>query len=114
MIAFRRARILRCSFCGMSDREVARLVGGPGVYICDACVGACNRILEATPASFAGWKAMSDEQLLRALKTAEATVEATRAVLQSQIDELRRREVSWDAIGRALDISRQGAWERFS
>lgn len=114
MIAFRRARRLRCSFCGLSDREVARLVGGPNVHICDACVGACNRILEATPSSFAGWKAMSDEQLLRSMKTAEATVEATRAVLQAQIDELRRRQVSWDAIGRALGVSRQAAWERFS
>jgi ATP-dependent protease Clp ATPase subunit len=114
MIAFKRARKLRCSFCGMSDRDVARLLGGPGVHICDACVGACNRILEATPAGFAGWMAMSDEQLLRSLQTAEATVEATRAVLQAQIDELRRRAVSWDAIGRALGISRQAAWERFS
>jgi biotin operon repressor len=30
------------------------------------------------------------------------------------IDELRRRSVSWEAIGKALDISRQAAWERFS
>jgi uncharacterized phage-like protein YoqJ len=57
---------------------------------------------------------MTDDQLLGALKVAEATVEATRAVLQAQIEELRRREISWDMIGQALGISRQAAWERFS
>jgi hypothetical protein len=57
---------------------------------------------------------MTDDQLLSALKIAEATVDATRSVLQAQIVELRRREISWDAIGNALGISRQAAWERFS
>jgi len=57
---------------------------------------------------------MTDAQLLSGLKTAEATVEATRAVLQAQIEELRRRAISWEAIGKALGISRQAAWERFS
>jgi hypothetical protein len=109
-----RKKTLKCSFCGKTGKEVARLIGGPAVHICDGCVGACNRILEATPSAFAGWDAMKDEQLLGALKTAEATVEATRAVLQAMIDELRRRSVSWEAIGKALGISRQAAWERFS
>jgi hypothetical protein len=114
MIAMKRETKLKCSFCGKSHKEVTRLIGGPGVYICDACVGICNRVLEATPISFPGWQAMTDDQLLAALKIAEATVDATRAVLQAQIDELRRREISWDTIGSALGISRQAAWERFS
>ena len=41
-------------------------------------------------------------------------MEATRAVLQAMIEELRQRKVSWEAIGKALGISRQAAWERFS
>ncbi len=105
---------LKCSFCGRGASEVARLLGGPRVHICDGCVEACNKILEATPATFAGWDKMTDGQLLSGLKTAEATVEATRAVLQAQISELRRRSVSWEGIGKALGISRQAAWERFS
>lgn len=105
---------LRCSFCGKNEKEAARLIAGPSVLICDECVGTCNKILEATPVSFAGWDKMTNEQLLSGLKTAEATVEATRAVLQVQIEELRRRSVSWEAIGKALGISRQAAWERFS
>jgi ClpX C4-type zinc finger len=114
MIAMKRKMKLKCSFCGKSDKEVTRLIGGPGVYICDACVGICNSVLEATPIAFPGWRAMTDDQLLAALKIAEATVDATRAVLQAQIDELRRREISWETIGSALSISRQAAWERFS
>jgi biotin operon repressor len=57
---------------------------------------------------------MSDEQLLGALKPCLATVEATRQVLQAQIDALRERGVSWAAIGDSLGVSRQAAWERFS
>jgi hypothetical protein len=114
MIAMKRRRKLKCTFCGKSDKEVTRLIGGPGVHICDACVGICNKVLEAAPVAFQGWQAMPDDQLLGALKVAEATVDATRAVLQAQIEELRRREISWDAIGQALGISRQAAWERFS
>jgi ClpX C4-type zinc finger len=114
MITIRRRRKLKCSFCSKSDQEVTRLIGGPGVHICDACVGICNKVLEATPVAFQSWQAMTNDQLLGALKVAEATVDATRAILQAQIEELRRREISWETIGQALGISRQAAWERFS
>jgi len=57
---------------------------------------------------------MTDEQLLDSLGPAVATVEATRTVLQTQIDTLRKRGVSWNAIGIVLGMSRQAAWERFS
>lgn len=36
---------LHCSFCLRSARDVTKLIGGPGVYICDGCVDLCNRIL---------------------------------------------------------------------
>lgn len=35
----------RCSFCGKPEEEVNKLLSGPGVYICDECVGMCNSIL---------------------------------------------------------------------
>jgi ClpX C4-type zinc finger protein len=38
-------RTLYCSFCGKSQHEVARLIAGPKVHICDACVAACIEIL---------------------------------------------------------------------
>ena len=107
-------RRLRCSFCGKSESAVGKLLAGPRVYICDACIGVCNGLIEAMPKTFAGWNVMSDEQLLASLKPAAATVDATRAVLQSQVETLRQRGISWEAIGKALGISRQAAWERFS
>jgi hypothetical protein len=113
MVTLRR-RALRCSFCSRSDGEVEKLLGGPKVYICDACVGVCNRILEATPQKFAGWEAMTDAQLLGSLAPSNAALEGVRTVLQAHVDTLRRREVSWAEIGKALGISRQAAWERFS
>ena len=36
---------LKCSFCGKAQEQVKRLVAGPGVYICDECVGLCNEII---------------------------------------------------------------------
>ncbi|HSC29775.1 MAG TPA: ClpX C4-type zinc finger protein [Vicinamibacterales bacterium] len=118
---FRSARrTLRCSFCRKRDADVQKLIGGPRlaggpkVYICDACVGVCNRILEATPQAFAGWDGMTDTQLLGSLAPANASLEGVRAVLQAQVDALRERGVSWADIGKALGISRQAAWERFS
>jgi ATP-dependent protease Clp ATPase subunit len=40
-----RDRTLHCSFCGKSQHDVARLVAGPKVYICDECVVCCIEIL---------------------------------------------------------------------
>ncbi|AEG14339.1 ATP-dependent Clp protease ATP-binding subunit clpX [Desulfofundulus kuznetsovii DSM 6115] len=37
---------LKCSFCGKAQEEVKKLIAGPGVYICDECIGLCNEILE--------------------------------------------------------------------
>ncbi len=40
------SKVYKCSFCGKLDRQVNRLIQGPGVYICDGCVRLCNEILE--------------------------------------------------------------------
>ena len=110
----RRASLF-CSFCRKDEHTVAKLLAGPGVHICDACVAACNRILKGRPTTrFAGWDSLSDADLLRALPPSEASVEAARNVLQAQIDILRKRDISWAQIGEELGISRQAAWERFS
>jgi ClpX C4-type zinc finger len=36
---------VKCSFCGKPQKAVKKLVAGPGVYICDQCIGLCNEIL---------------------------------------------------------------------
>lgn len=38
--------LLKCSFCGKSQKQVKRLIAGPGVYICDECIDLCNEIIE--------------------------------------------------------------------
>ena len=46
---------LLCSFCGKSQRQVKKLIAGPGVYICDECIDLCNEIIDeelTAPSSF--------------------------------------------------------------
>jgi ATP-dependent Clp protease ATP-binding subunit ClpX len=115
-----KATVLTCSFCGKTQHEVQKLVSGPAVLICDACVGLCNKIIaQAGPGPGempkGDWLAsLSSDRLLALLKAQDANVESSRARLQDSIDLLRRREVSWAEIGDALGVSRQAAWERFS
>jgi hypothetical protein len=57
---------------------------------------------------------ISSELLLERLKPIEMTLQGMGNQLQTVVDELRGREVSWAKIGDALGMSRQSAWERFS
>ncbi|MCX6402824.1 MAG: ATP-dependent Clp protease ATP-binding subunit ClpX [Actinobacteria bacterium] len=38
--------LLKCNFCGKSQKQVKKLIAGPGVYICDECIDLCNEIIE--------------------------------------------------------------------
>ena len=38
--------LLKCSFCGKSQKQVKKLIAGGGVYICDECIEVCNEIIE--------------------------------------------------------------------
>jgi len=38
--------LLKCSFCGKTQKQVKKLIAGPGVYICDECIDLCNEIIE--------------------------------------------------------------------
>ena len=57
---------------------------------------------------------IATETLLARLKPIEQTLQGMGNQLQTVVEELRGREVSWARIGEALGISRQSAWERFS
>lgn len=41
-------RQLRCSFCQKKEQDIRKLVGGPGVYICDECIAAAKKIIDDT------------------------------------------------------------------
>jgi len=106
---------LSCSFCRKDRHQVAKLVAGPGVHICDACVALCSRVLTGKPtAAFAGWKALTDEELLATLPASAAAVDVAADKVREHVNMLRHRGISWERVAAALGVSRQAAWERFS
>ncbi|MDP9342287.1 MAG: ATP-dependent Clp protease ATP-binding subunit ClpX [Actinomycetota bacterium] len=46
MAKFGDSDLLKCSFCGKSQKQVKKLIAGPGVYICDECIDLCNEIID--------------------------------------------------------------------
>ena len=40
------SEVFKCNFCTKSQKQVKRLIAGDGVYICDECIGLCNKIIE--------------------------------------------------------------------
>ena len=113
---------LRCSFCAKPSSEVEKIIAGPGVYICNECVGLCNDVLgseQADPLESAtrlsAWEeGMADEQILDQLPRIAAVGAQSEASLRRLITILRERRVTWARIGTALGITRQSAWERFA
>ncbi len=57
------ADLLKCSFCGKSQKQVQQLIAGPGVYICDECVELCNEIIEERLAEAGTEEAASEFEL---------------------------------------------------
>lgn len=112
-------RGLRCSFCLRPEEEVAQVVAGPGSYICDACAALCVQIMAgpreqptAEP-EVPSWASMTDEALLERLPLVAVAARQVADALDGWVAECRRRGASWARIGSALQMSRQGAWERF-
>lgn len=111
---------LYCSFCGKSQHDVAKLIAGPSVFICDECVGLCNKYMELPAGTSAKSHALGEldslptEKLLHFLKIHETVFQHARSRLHDAVATLRKREVSWATIGDALGVSRQAAWDRFS
>jgi hypothetical protein len=122
---------LACSFCAKPAPEVAKLIAGPGIYICNECVQLCNEILAsatdqpddqpdaqpddvAPPAELTYWQSMTDQQLLDQLPKIAGVAAQVEGSLTTWVRRVRSRGVSWARIGEALDMTRQSAWERFS
>jgi len=112
------AKTLYCSFCFKSQYEVRKLIAGPAsLFICDECVDLCNQWIADRPPPTARPMSLNEvptDRLLERLSAIEQTVQGEGSQLQSVVDALRGREVSWAEIGSALGMSRQSAWERFS
>ena len=112
-------RAFHCSFCGKSQFDVTKLIAGPGVLICNACVDLCVPIMAAPPTEPMEPTAimvpdkMPIDQLLAVLKGFNTAGERVDQAMQDVADILRERDISWAAIGEALGVSRQAAWKRF-
>jgi ClpX C4-type zinc finger len=106
---------LHCSFCNKDKDAVAKIVAGPGVYICDECVNLCQQIIAGEPArEFTARDEQPDGELLASLAQTQAVVAQADAAVHDHASVLRGRGVSWTRIGEALGVSKQAAWERFS
>ncbi|WP_372470426.1 ClpX C4-type zinc finger protein [Nonomuraea aurantiaca] len=110
---------LRCSFCHKSSADVAKLIAGAGVHICNECVGLCADILKEVgldPSSeprLPMWETMSEDQILEHLPKIVAVQVQVDDNLHDWVRHLRTRNVSWERIGASLGMTRQSAWERF-
>ncbi|HXZ65364.1 MAG TPA: ClpX C4-type zinc finger protein [Streptosporangiaceae bacterium] len=116
---------MACSFCLKSPGAVAKMIGGPGVFICNECVGLCNDILaqeadrpgtgEPTDDAVARWQQrLSDEELLSTMPKIQAAAAQVQQHLTAWVRQARERGITWTRIGEALGMTRQSAWERFS
>ena len=114
-------KTLHCSFCGKSQHQVEKLIAGPSVFVCNECVALCSDIIAGKPlpeASRGLHQAPGAPDRGAALAGRSSVnlnaADAGRDFLQSIVDTLRSREVSWADIAEPLGVSRQSAWERFS
>ena len=121
---------LCCSFCAKSQMDVAKLVAGPGVFICNECIDLSNQIITEetrrtggdTPTSgeaddpppLKAWDGLSDDELLAEMVRAHAAHRNVDRAVKRHVFALRERGVSWARIGESLGMARQSAWERFS
>jgi len=108
-----------CSFCLKPDSEVAKLIAGPGVYICNECVDLAGSIIAehvdtAHDPRLPEWAELDDARMLERLPRMTRVADQVEGSLRDWVQELRRRGTTWARIGQALGISRQSAWERFS
>jgi len=106
-----------CSFCGKHGTPDTRFVGGLGAMMCVECLERYHERLqspaEVTRMRRPPWEEMSDAELLATLPALVRSAEQANRFIADWVDLIRERHVSWAAIGAALGVSRQAAWERF-
>jgi ClpX C4-type zinc finger len=110
--------LAKCSFCLKANTEVATLVAGPGVFICDECVGLCEEIIAGKPRTgppVAPWEqGGSVDEVLANLAPVAAACTQVDENLTAWVGKARSLGATWAQVGGALGMTRQSAWERFS
>jgi hypothetical protein len=101
-----------CSFCFKSQYEVKTLISRPSaMFSCGECAGAVNDDLAGRISTA---KFSSGGGLPERFDATDDTVQGNSSQLQSFVEKLRSRKVSWTEIGTALGVSRPYARERFT
>ena len=107
-----------CSFCGLVGTSETRFAGGLGAMMCVDCLNVYHAIFSSDEAlasiSRPPWDEMTDTDLLSKLPLIAASAEQVNNFMGDWIGLIRERNLSWAAIGKAMGISRQAAWERFT
>ena len=107
-----------CSFCLKPSNEVAKLVAGPGVYICNECLDLSSQIISnppSLPSGLTSWEEGLDlEGVLASLPRMAAAGAQAERNLTRFVKRARELGATWAAIGASLGMTRQSAWERFS
>lgn len=108
-----------CSFCGTRGTDDTRFAGGLGALMCTDCLASFTAAFAAPEnagARVIGWsdEAMTDAEMLARLPLIAATAGQVDRYLRAWVGRIRERHISYAEIGKALGVSRQAAWERFS
>lgn len=107
-----------CSFCGIVGTSETRFAGGLGAMMCMDCLETYYEHSRSSDAvasvSTPPWHTMSDTEMLSTLPLIAANADQVNKFMGDWIGLLRERNLSWAAIGKAMGISRQAAWERFT
>ena len=107
-----------CSFCGAVGTQETRFAGGLGAAMCADCLSYHHERFQSSENLVAiskpPWEKMSDAEVLGTLPRISAVTEQVDRFLDDWVQMCRARNLSWAEIGKAMGVSRQAAWERFS
>ncbi|MGO4257122.1 AsnC family protein [Marmoricola sp. RAF53] len=107
-----------CSFCGLIGDKDTRFAGGLGAMMCRDCLDYYHQVFSSEESveeiRVPVWETMSDTEMLSRLPLISMTSDQVGKFLRDWVALIRARGISWAEIGKALGVSRQAAWERFS
>ena len=111
--------IASCSFCGKDNTVLEKLIAGPGVYICNECIGLCNDILSTTASAEeaasrrAAFEDRPATEILEVLPAIARNADSVEADLRRLVGRLRTQGTAWQEIAGRLGVEEDAARTRF-
>jgi hypothetical protein len=107
-----------CSFCLKPSHKVAKMVAGPGVYICNECVVLCTQVILNPPSAPFGLTTWEEELTIEAVLASLPQLAAVGTQAENNLSRFVKKAkelgATWADVGTSLGMTRQSAWERFS